>query len=278
MVLLALAVLAASVVHAQSERDIYDIMYLPKAGTSYGFTTATWVEAGRDLSNLNTNGYVVEQTLGHALTDDLSLQIGLNYGEIESRFGGEKATSLGVSDPTFSGRYRVMDETFRFDLLASVLIGPGAAEQDADGDTNRYNGGAVASLGAQFGQKQKSFQWAVSGIYSRHFKAGEKFNGEVETEDAYNAASVSGDLLFKVAEPSIVRTYVSVDFSEQHDSDGSTSYSQGLSERLGLEYQHVCSKNFLFRIGGSYFTTQYGYNITKMSEGYMANVGANYQF
>jgi hypothetical protein len=276
---LAVTILSLPLVSLAASRDIYDIMYLPKAGNSYGFSEATYVTAGQDFLDDEVKGYAVAQTLGHALTDNFSLQVALDFAELESDFGASTATSSGVSDPTFTGRYRLTDDTFRLDLIGGLLIGPGIAESDPDGDMNRYTGGAQFNLGAQFGQKHASSQWALSAKYIRSLEATHKDSGVTSREDASNAAEVKAAYMFKLAESSIVRTTLTLAWGEQHQTDNdSTTYLQSLSQGLNLEYQYVFSKDFLARVGVGYAVSEFGYGIVKGSEAASANIGANYQF
>lgn len=84
-VLLALAVLTTSAVSLASERAIYDIMYLPSAGTTFGISEAQYSKRtiDADAGETDISGYGVSQTIGHTLTDRFGLAVSMNYANFE---------------------------------------------------------------------------------------------------------------------------------------------------------------------------------------------------
>jgi hypothetical protein len=274
--LLLMALLTLTATSYAATRDIYDLMYLPSAGTSFGTTDALYISSSSDTTDVS--GFVFNQSLGHSVTENLSLAVTLNYAnmDIEPDTGSNSKIS-GVSDPSFIGRYRLMDEALRWDFLAGTTLGPGINETDSDGDQNNYTGRVIANLGTQFGQKKEKFQWAVTALYTRNFKTTHKDDGVTSAEDAFNAYSVEASILHQLAEVSFVKVSLGLSLSESHKRDDDVKYLQSTMDYVQAEYQHLFSKDFLFRVGAMFAATNYS-SSNDQSDSSDVHVGAIYQF
>lgn len=283
---LALAVLATSAASVAASRDIYDIMYLPNAGTTYGFSEASLLsgetEGKNGLGDTETDGFTLNQTIGHALTDRLSLQASIGYAELEADpDGGSKVEQSGISDPTISARFRVMDEAYRFDIIGGALISIMDSEQERNGDTDNLQGGHALFAGAQFGQKTESFQWAVLGQFTYNMERTVETSAKDIDIDQNNELLVRGDILNKLAEKSLLRSFVSVDFSEILESDDlspKTVQAPSTAYAIGTEYQHLISKDLLARVGVDYTMINQDSAYVDSDTAWNFNIGANYQF
>lgn len=283
---LALAVLATSATAFSASRDIYDIMYLPQAGTNYGFTEVGYltgeVKGKSGAGDVDISGYGIDQTLGRSFSDRLSVQVDLNYvdGEIDPD-GGSSTDQSGLSDPTFTGRFRVMDEGMKLDILGGLLLSLGDSEIESNGDIDNRQGGHALFAGAQLGQKMESMQWAVQGLLTRNFeRTYETPNADADV-DANLDLLVRGDLLNKLAEKSFLRTHLDINFEGMQESDDTspeTVVAPTTTYTLGAEYQHLCSENLLARFGVDYLTLNNDTGYTKSDNRWKFFVAANYQF
>lgn len=269
-----------------AERAIYDLQYLPNAGTTYGFSEFEYLK--RDISgksglvDSDISGYGFTQTIGHAFTDRFSLDATLGYGSFESDPDGRSKTEQsGVSDPTVTAKFRLMDEAFRWDIAAGALISLGDSEIESDGDTDNLQGGHAIFLGTQFGQKTEAFQWAVQGVFTRNLERTYETTVRDADIDANNELGLRADFLNKLAEKSLIRYFVSAEFTDILESDDTVSEtvdSPTTTYAVGGEYQHLFSQDFLGRIGVDY-------NMINSDSGYIDSdnawnfrLAANYQF
>lgn len=287
-VILALAVLATSANVLASSRDIYDIMYLPNAGTTYGFTEAIGIKGkseGDDFEG-DISAYGLSQTIGHSFSDRFSIQADINYLDQSSDIDQDGVDSFtqtkkGVSDPTFLARFRAMDEAFRLDVFGGVKVSLGDAETDTninnDSDSNNRSAGHSMIGGVQFGQKSEAFQWAILGQLTYNLGGTEDTDGTKDDTESNNELLLRADVLTKLAEKSFLRPFVQVDFMEKVElEDGGESEAPITEYRLGAEYQYLASQDLLFRAGVDYSTQ----NAADFDEIYYWSfrLGANYQF
>lgn len=241
---------------AASKREIFDLQYLPNAGTLFGFSEARVID-GRDArqdSKTNFEGYNFNQTVGYSVMDSWYLAASMNWGRTDVTAPGATATLEGISDPTISTRFRVMDDTTRFDIIASYLVSTGDRELDSGNDFNNKVGGAVGNVGAELGQKMDSFQWAARAVFTRNFEATTDFGsgiGKLDL-DAHNAYTVGGDVLAKLSEMSLFKTSLTAMFIDEHEDENKTSYASSTNVTLGGEYQYLVSQNLMIRAGLSY--------------------------
>ncbi len=278
---LALVVLASTATSFAASRDIYDIMYLPTAGTSYGFTELDYFTGDYKSSGtkVDLDGYRVTQTLGHAFSDSLSFQGSLNYLSQKNDAGsaGDFKTS-GVSDPSFQLKYRVSDSDFRWDVIAGTTLGVQDAEVEADQDTTNSDGAIKLSLGTQIGGKAANFQWAALASLQHYFPGHIEVAGTASKTDAYNDLLLRVDGLYKLAESSIVRGFVGSTIAQGTENDVVGDIASSTVYNAGAEYQHVCSANLLARIGVDYTIRNQDSGTTKDYDFVNLRIGANYQF
>lgn len=283
---LALAVLATSATAFSASRDIYDIMYLPNAGTNYGFTEVGYltgeVKGKSGQVDTDISGYGFEQTLGRSFSDRLSVQVAMDYvnGEIDPD-GGSSIDQSGLSDPTFTARFRVMDEDMKLDILGGLLLSLGDTEIESNGDLDNRQGGHAVFAGAQVGKKMEGMQWAVQGLLTRNFERTYDTSGGDADVDANMDLLVRGDLLNKLAEKSFLRTHLDINFEGMQESDDTapeTVVAPTTTYTLGAEYQHLCSENLLARVGVDYISINNDTGYTKSDNRWKLFVAANYQF
>lgn len=287
-VLLALAVLATSATALASSSDIYDIQYLPNAGTTYGFSTLDYLQGKiepKGGSDSKIKGPRFEQTIGHSFSDRLSVQASLNYLKFTNSTSGSSDTDTkGISDPTVTARFRMIDEAIRLDLVGGALIGVGDNKTKSNGDSNNLNGGSNLFIGAQVGEKRENLQWSFLAQVTRHMEATFKDSSNSPSttvkDDAHNDLLLRADLLNKLAEMSYLRSHLSTQFTDSYKDD-STPKTETASQtiyEIGTEYQHLLSKDLMLRAGVDYqLINQYAGQIDKISA-WDFKIGANYQF
>lgn len=284
-VLLALAVLATSAsALAADNREIFDIMYLPNTGTTYGISEFNLINGEAEVFNqdLELSGHRLSQTLGHSFTDRLSLAATLGYQNIETEIDGVNGSSesSGLSDPTLTARFRAMDESFRFDVLGGATLSIMDSELEDNGDSTTATGGSSLFVGSQVGGKSESFQWAVLGQLTHNFEAetDQDSQGDVK-EDAHNELVLRLDILNKLAEKSFLRSNVTANFTEGYEDDqspanettGQTAYG------IGTQYQHLLSTDLLLRAGVDYNKVN-DQGLVKDLSFWVLTAGANYEF
>lgn len=281
-----LTLLAVTTAAVASESAIYDVQYLPKAGTTYGISSLEYVK--RDISGKNgvtdseVSGYSFNQTIGHAFTDRFSLAATLGYGNIEiDPDGGSKTEATGVNDPSVEARFRMMDDSFRWDLIGGILISRGDSEIESNGDTDTLQGGHALAIGTQFGQKTEAFQWAVTGLLTYNAERTYETSGGDADIDSNNELLLRADFLNKLAEKSLLRYFVSANFTEILESDDTAPQTVQAPQSIytvGGEYQHLFSQDFLGRVGVDYNTVNSDSAYTDSDNGWTFRVAANYQF
>lgn len=291
---IALAILATTASHA-ADRNIYDIMYLPKAGTTYGFTDFSYGEGeikSDDDGDEDIDGYIISQIIGHSFTDRLSLNLSLNYANITSNpeDGKEHDFSKGISDPTLSARFRIMDEALQLDFLGGATISLADKETDVNStfdksDYDNLQGGNSFFVGTQFGAKSENFQWALTGLFTHKFKAENEYKvagiGDFTIkEDAHNELNLRGDILIKLAEKSFLRSFISVDFVESFDDDQepANKFASMTTYTIGTQYQHLLSQDLLLKAGVDYATINARSGQVDDNKTWTYTIGANYQF
>lgn len=277
------ALLTLAATSFAADRDIFDIMYLPNAGTTFGISEATMVQGKQDrrsASDTKLNGYVFEQTVGHSLTDRLLLSATVNYTDVEFKTSGEKNDLRGFSDGTLNARFRAMEEgAGRLDVLAGLTV----ATEDKEvkrRTTNNTAGGHVGTLGVQYGQKLEKNQWAVAAIYTHNFEARSKDSGEKIKYKPHDELTFNANYLHRIAEKSNVRVDAGVNFVQQYKDKESPAetYPSQTVYTYGAEYQHILSPDMLLRLrvenDRTITNTAYvkNYNIMNYT------VGLNYQF
>jgi len=285
-----ITLLLSTGIQAAQDRDIYDVMYLPDAGTVYGFTTLGFGKIkleSDDLGDEDFDGFELDQTLGYALTDRFSLEVNLSYADVEGDpEGGEKYDAVkGVSDPSLLARLRTVDEVFRWDLIGGAIVNFQDREIERDGDTNNTQGGHSFIAGTELGTKTENVQWMVGAFLVHNLESETEVktalgDGTIEY-DSNNELVVRTSLLHRLHEKNFLRWRAQANFTEEVGHDRETLLSKRAPQSIyegGLEYQYAASEDLLVRVGGTY---QYLNTRTGQIDdfyGWNAYLGANYQF
>ena len=277
-------------IEAANDRDIYDLMYLPEAGTAYGSTYLGFgqqkLEAQNSDNDFEVDGFQLSQTLGYALTDRFSLELDLDYADIEGdpEVGEKYDAAKGLSDPSLTARFRTVDEAFRWDLLGGALINFQDREID-DGDRNNVQGGHSFFVGTELGTKTETVQWLVGAFLIHNLEAETEVktdlgDGTLE-EDSNNELLVRTALHHRLHEKNFLQWSAQGRFTEEVGNDQENLIGKTAPQsnyEFGLEYQYAASEDLLVRLGGNYqiFNTQTGqiddYN------GWNGYLGTSYQF
>ncbi len=280
----ALSVLLATTgAFAAANSQINDLQYLPDQGTLFGSSNLSYHNYsdrfydGTDLGKTSVEGYIIGQSVGYSVMDNLFLSIDFSYANSSSSTSGERSTeSSGLNDIDVNGRYRLSGDEKRLDILATLSISPGDDEVKSNGDSNAFSGGHSLAVGAEYGAKKDGHQWAIRGLLNHSFEATEDNKADDETykTDAHNSLSFMGQLLTKLGEECYIRNFVGVDFTEEYDDDADTTYRGSTIWTAGAEVQHLLSKDVFLKLGASALMPANGSSSVIM----LYNFGANYQF
>jgi hypothetical protein len=281
-VLAAIFLLASATASFAADRALYDLQYLPLAGTNYGITqlgiTKGSAEAELVDVDVDYSGWDVSQELGHSFSDNFLLSAKMNFTHQDVAFENDGAYSVkGLSDPYITGRYRAMDEAFRLDFISTLGLGIADSKED-DSEYNNTQGGHQLSVGVEAGQKTEKFQYAGSLVINREFEA--EHDPEVGsdiTDDAHNSYTLGVAGLLKVAETSFVKGSVKAIFEDSYEDDENSSRGSQTIYNTGAEYQHLCSQNFLMRLGVNWQNIHTADFLEKVNI-FTFIAGANYQF
>jgi hypothetical protein len=281
--LLAICLIAFATVAVASDRAIYDLQYLPNAGTTYGFSELGLSQGRVKVESfdytVDYQAWVVKQTIGHAITDRLSISANANFTHVdsESDFAGTKSTdsTKGISDPTISARFRALDESLRLDFTGDVTIGTGDSTTKGH-ETNNKQGGNSARFGAELGVKQDGLQLTGIAQLNHSAKSTSESDGTESKDDAHNEFVFGGAALIKAAESSYLKGSLTATFADEYDGSDDSTTSSSTLYTIGAEYQHVISKDLLARVGVQWLNGHAdqieSYNL------YTLIAGANYQF
>jgi hypothetical protein len=288
--------LASSVTAFAGDRAIYDVMYFPKAGTIFGATDLGYAKGkstqhdsttNEDIVDLKISGYVVEQTLGYSVMDNLLLTASMSYSnvDIDADIDGASDQSLtnnGESDPSVGARFRVMDSEYLLDIIANVEIATGDAKVATDDkDGNNKNGGNIANVAVEFGQKTQDLQYAVQFGYTHIFEATEKDDGVKNDINAHSAYNVRFVTLHNIAEKSYLSPFIEMTITNAYNDEAGVKTQNSTRFDLGAEYKYLLSADLLLRAGAKYTNTEnavVGTVETREDCLYTFNVGATYQF
>jgi hypothetical protein len=277
-------VASATASFAAAERGIYDLQYLPTAGTIYGISNLGLVSGKIETSfgDTKVKGWSVNQEVGYAFTERFSLAAELSFQHIDTDsdinspgLADTSDTTKGLSDPELNGRFRVLDSDYRVDLLSTFVIGTGDSETDGH-ESNAKDGGNSLSLGVEAGHKTESFQYVGLLNFNRVFESDDKDNGVTTTSDAHNEYLIGVAGLFKVAEKSFIKGNLSAEWDDMYEDENDAETTSNTIYNVGAEYQHLCTQDLLLRVG---------LNLTDLHSGgidsyrlYTLVLGANYQF
>jgi hypothetical protein len=294
--LLLTVLLTATSAFANSERNLYDVMYLPEANTLFGSTQAAFVwgkaeyeneSTGADIADVDISGYGLAQSVGYSLTDRLFISASMNYlhTETDVDYDGstsESLTSDGLSDLDLNGRFRLLEDNWILDILAGGTLGLGdskIATDDKDG--NNLQGGNSIFAGLQIGMKSAGFQYALGLIGTHYFEATEKLDGEKTDVDAHTGYAFRGDILNSLAEKMYLRSFGQIEFINSFEDEDDIKTEQASNITLGTEFQYLLSKGLLLRAGVEYLNQEnaiYGNVETVKDHLFTFLVGANYQY
>lgn len=277
---IAFSLVAFSSVSFAAERKIYDVMYLPKQGTIYGFSVANYTATNQYESSEKTdvNGYKLEQTVGYSVLSNLTLNLSMNYvNYLTDTKTGDNFEQTGLSDLDLNARFRVMEGDSDLDIIAYGQLGLGDHEVKSDGDVDNKTGGNTVGLGAQWGQRKESFQWAVLGRVDRLMEAStEDKQSDVDYDrDAHNRYLLQGDILGRMSEKLFFRGALSAQVTDGYEIEGLDIGSMN-EYKISGELQHLCSENLLARVGVS--NSHVEFNGIDQFTVWNFLAGANYQF
>jgi hypothetical protein len=277
----ALAVSISGLSYAAQNSELYDLQYLPNAGTVYGISGLSYGRysdtdfTGGNEIKTQVRGPVLSQSVGFAVLDNFTLSGTLSYSDIENKTTGEDTTTTkGLGDLQLDGRYRLTDSTNRLDLLSRVTLSPGDSEFKSNGDSNNYTGGHSVGFGAEYGAKLASHQWSVSALYNYNLKSTTDDNGTKFKDDAHSSLEFAANLLTKLSEKSSIRSSVGVDLTEEYDDDNNGTTFGSTIYTVGAQYQYLVSKDVLAIAGANALMGGNSFNYTIM----FYNVSLAYQF
>ena len=288
-----IVLLVSSLTAMAADRTIYDLMYLPNAGTVYGFSDFSLVDGraegeviGEDY-DVNISGYNFEQTVGYSVTDTFSVQLDMNYASTKQKvdlndalnsFGNEdtEGKTKGLSDPSLTFKYRALEDGLIIDVGAGVTVKTGDNEID-DEERDNKQGGNSFLLAGQVGQKMESFQWAFISKFERYMKSTVDTKGEGKVkDDAHNEWTFGGEILNKLDENMFLRSTLGVAFSDGYDDDEDDKTPPVTQYVIGTEFQYLFSQNLLGRVGIQYVKQNQSPFDTFQDMTF--KVGATYQF
>ena len=278
----------SSVSAMAAERNIFDLMYLPNAGTKYGITDVNYLngKASGDQLDIKLAGVIVEQNVGYSFTDRLSLQVGMNYTTSTQKIdystlinnnGTSDTTNAqrGFSDPSAQLKFRILEEAVTLDVIGGYTVKTGTSSVGGRG--NNLQGGNSSTLGLQVGQKMTNMQWSFLAGFDRNYQATTRSQADGKTrDDAHNQWSFVGNMLNRLSEKSFINSSIGAQFTDKYDDNQDSSTAPTTEYKVTAEYQHLCSQNLLMRAGLGYHTT----NQAGLDDFYFwtVNAGATYQF
>lgn len=278
--LLAFALLATTSVSYAASREIYDVMYLPKAGTVFGASQLNIIRGELSTppsSHEYLDGYRFTQNVGYSIMDNLSLDVTANYTSIDNTNNGKQK---GVSDPVIQGKYRFLDSDYRLDVVGGYIVNTENYIEKTNGDSNNTRGGSGYFAGLQVGNKFANWQWSFLAQYDYNSKATneDKAAGTKVKEDAFNSYFFRLDGLYKFDEAIFGRAFVSSQLADKHEDNANTTYPSSTTNQLGAEVQRLVTKDVLVRVG-------LDYSVINANSGYINDLhywsgrfAASYQF
>lgn len=280
---LATALTMVSVAQAASNSALYDLQYLPEAGTVFGSTTYSYYKYSNsyfDGTNDVTNrlrGHSISQTVGYSALNNLFLSATATYAKTKDSTTGESETEdTGFNDFVFNGRYRLIDGTQRFDLLGGFSFSPENAIVESDGDANNYSGGHSLVVGFDYGVKSESHQWSLGASFIRNFEATfeDKEYDEKIKDDAHNGLNLSASMLTNFSEKFSFKNSIMVMFTESYEDDDNGETLSSTNYLVDVKAQYLISKDLMLVAGPRAVMGGSGYNYVYM----IYDLGLNYQF
>lgn len=179
----------------KNEREIYDLMYLPKAGTIFGqtfYSSTAYKSTAKTtvkIAELEVSTVSLTQFAGYSVMDNLAVVLEvdyllnstqkLDYTSIVATPDSE-SESKGLGDPTLQVKYRVLDQKdskFNLDITPKYTFSTGDSETGTeDDDGNGKQGGSNFGLDVTIGKKYAEAQWTAFIGYEQ--------SGEANSKDA----------------------------------------------------------------------------------------------
>jgi hypothetical protein len=270
-------------------------MYLPKSGTVFGSTEASYSlgestlhdDTNGDIADINTSGYSFKQTVGYSILDQLFVSASMNYLDLNTRAdyksqASQDLTSTGISDPSINARLRGIDS----DMLLDLLLSADLKTEDSEAATsnqhgNNKTGRNALGAGIEFGKKNADYQLALK------FDVKYLFEGTFETATSrtkinpHTAYNIKTSTLFTLTEKNYLNPYFDLTFTNAHNDNAGNKTDQSTRIDLGLEYRYLITQALMLRAGLQY--TNFENNVVnslETREDYLFTLlgGANYQF
>ncbi|HXH30414.1 MAG TPA: hypothetical protein VNJ01_06355 [Bacteriovoracaceae bacterium] len=277
----ALCLLSVSTVSFSADRSIFDLMYLPNAGTTYGQTDFNLIkgETKTPGNDSEETGYLFQQTLGHSVCDRFLLSAQLDWQNTKTDLDfGPNQKEKGLSDPSLDARYRVVDKALMVDILAGFTFSTGDRKIDGN-EFDHIRGGHSLRAGAQVGQKEESFQWAASGIVNRNFKAKTKVTGGGSFEDdAYNSYGLGASVLKKLAEETYLLGQLAATFADDYDDNNNSKNPSSTTYDLTAGARQILSQDLMFQVALTYTQINQESGQIDSSSKWNLNAALRYQF
>ena len=294
----------------REERDIYDLMYLPKAGTIFG---QTYYVSSAGTSEIKFNGakfaeteysaLSLEQIAGYSFSDRLAAAVRVDYAlkqtaEVDFKVAADdiKRESKGLGDPKLEVKYRLLDQTnygINLDITPSYSFKTGDSElADNKHDGNNKSGRNSYGLDVTIGKKFTDAQWAVFIAYEQMEKntAKDQTTKEKSKEDAHGETSLGAAFQRHMNEKWIFDIAAIYSLTGEHkdiDEDKTfTKYPAQASLSINPQITYASSKDlaFLLRLDlistTDYKTKDETNSELKYEKNSAANLllGAKYQF
>ena len=295
---------------ARDERDIYDLMYLPKAGTIFGQTyyvsaaaKSEVKQSGVKLAEVEVAQVSIEQLAGYSFSDRLAAAVRIDYQlnqtaevDFEGLTPDREEESKGVGDPKLEVKYRLLDQTtygINMDITPSASFKTGDAESaTVNDDGNNKSGRNSFELDLTIGKKFTETQWAAFISYEHleentskdatsKLKSKEKSHGSVYVGGAFQR-HMSEKWIFDIA------AIYSVSGAHKNEAEDNTftKFPSIGSLSLNPQVTYASSKDlaFLIRLDlvstADYKTKDETGSETEYEENSGANLllGAKYQF
>lgn len=294
-----------------NDRAIYDLMYLPTAGTNFGqsyivsaATVSKVKQNGTTVADVNAGQQVINQFLGRSFTDSFAVAIQFDYlmkQRVEVDFedasnSDEELDSKGFGDPSLGFKYRLLnqkDSTINLDISPLVTFGTGDSISATDDDEgNNKNGGNTYSLDVTVGKKFNEIQWtAFIGIeQSEEAKSKDATTKEKSKAAGHSTFSVGGQFLRNINEKWVfdfmVRMSAEQGYKDKADDGTYTKFGSITSLEIAPEFTYYETPNLAFLGRASLISTN-DYKLTDETgteQKYEDNatfalvLGAKYQF
>lgn len=292
---LSIALAVASFGAVASDRNIWDLQYLPNKGTVYGNSQLTMLSGKIDYkgtsANIEASGVNLAQSVGYSVTDSFLVTASLYYTDFQGKgkSGADSFNNTGWSDPTLDGRYRLLDDSFRLDVLAGGTVPMGDAYSSQNNHSNIkgnndfwFQGGPRIFLGLEAGQKLDKMQYAVRLQADEILKSDGRQQGDGKfKDDSHLNWTLQGSLLNQFSDKLFLRSHASVHFIEGYNEKAGsdkTDIAPVTEYRLGTGLQYAVTTNVLGDIGVTYRQLNGSSGVIDDQHYWLWTVGARYQF